>query len=332
MMHAAEMFQTFCCFRDRGQLQQEWKKTFEGNGGLPLISSDELRSKYGLILAFDNFPTAEDVYGCQVPTNSCSAVVVGNERLGIGRDVQSMADRKVRLPMHSSTLNCLNVAAAAGVALYYLSRGGGAGMQRRNHPGKRRPEILSAGPQDHIELGSTIRSAAALGWARVLVDDRFRTWFGCDRVTRSEGRGAARRGRNPIQVVPVDKGRQYSFEEACVVVRESRGVPLHRVDLARGARQAIAIPDQSAIDIDKEDWSRLARHVTFAHLELPGREFTYHYRLIATIVLAEVARQVGCPPRPSVGPSRLTPSYDSSVDLATSQLGEAVYLEDLLQY
>ena len=98
--------------------------------------------------------------------------------------------------MSGVTLNTLNVAAATGVALYYLSAGFGGKLQITSHPEKRRPEILFMAAGDHIELGSAIRSAGAFGWNRLFLEDREKIWFGCDRVTRSEGRGAAKRGRN----------------------------------------------------------------------------------------------------------------------------------------
>ena len=72
-----------------------------------------------------------------------------------------------------------------------------------------------------------------------------------------------------------------------------------RANLARGAQQVIAIPDESALDLEREEWDRLGRAVKFVHLDLPCAEFIYHYRLIATIALAEVARQVGQWARPA---------------------------------
>jgi hypothetical protein len=95
----------------------------------------------------------------------------------------------------------------------------------------------------------------------------------------------------------------------------------------------IAIPDESALDLDQEDWDRLARVVKFVHLDLPTADFTYHYRLIATIALAEVARQVGQKVRPTTGrPRRPGPLYDSSLKLLMEERGEVVYLEDLASY
>ncbi|MEQ7011363.1 hypothetical protein ABN028_34880 [Actinopolymorpha sp. B17G11] len=86
-----------------------------------------------------------------------------------------------------------------------------------------------------------------------------------------------------------------------MVTLRREGVPLHRANLARGPRQALVIPDESAVDVACEPWDRLGRTVRFVHLDLPARDFPYHLRLIATIALAEVARQVGQRPRPARG-------------------------------
>ena len=235
--------------------------------------------------------------------------------------------------MFSRTLNCLNVAAASAVALYYLSRGGGGRLEASVHPQKRRPEVLLIGAADHVELGSAIRSAGAFGWDRLFVEDRAGVWFGVDRAARAEGRAAARRQRNPIRLVPTTEDRRFAFTEVCVITTDRRGIPLHRANLARGPQQVIAIPDESAVTLDGERWDRLGREVRFVHLDLPAREFVYHVRLIATIALAEVARQVGQRARPAIArPRRTEPLYDRALRLLAGEQGETVFLEDLESY
>src|SRR5260370_40134140 len=95
--------------------------------------------------------------------------------------------------MLSRRCNCLIVAAASAVALYCLYAPPVGAMAVRKDPRNRRPELLLLGAGDHFELGSTIRSAAGLGWERAFIEDRHQVWFGCDRAVRSEGRAAARR-------------------------------------------------------------------------------------------------------------------------------------------
>ncbi len=218
------------------------------------------------------------------------------------------------------------------MGLYYLSRGGGRGMQLRAQPERRRPEVLMLGASDRWELGNSIRSAAAFGWERLWVDDRAGVWFGSDRVTKSEGRAAARRGRNPIRVIPATLERLGGFAEVCIITTRHTGVPLHRTNLASGQRQLIVIPDEGAVDLDAEDWERLGPEVRLVHLDLPCEEFTYHYRLIATIVLAEIARQVGRRARGVTRPPRSAPLYDSALRVLEEERGEMVYPEDLDTY
>lgn len=333
LIDAAGMFGGDCLFRDRGELANAWQTTFPAAGSLALTSHEELVHTYAPIIAFDNLNGASAVYGFRMARGGRPAVVVGNERHGLARDMQIVAHHAVQIPLLSRNLNCLNVAAAAAVALYYLSRGGGGQLQSSIHPHKRRPELMMIGTGSHVELGSAIRSAGAFGWERLFVEDRAGVWFGCNRIVRSEGRAAARRGRNPIHVIPTTPDRSYSFGEVCVVTVTGKGTPLHQARLAAGPRQLIAIPDESCLDLSREDWSRLGKKVTFMHVDVPCRDFVYHYRLIATIILAEVARQVGRRLRDAVGrPTRHAPFYDHALDVLSKEQGETVFLEDLECY
>ena len=149
---------------------------------------------------------AKDVYGFRAPAGPNPALVAGNERRGVAHDVASAAQTFVQIPMPSRTLNTVNVAAASAVALYYLSRGGGGMLQTSGHPQKRRPELFIIGGADHVELGSTVRSAGAFGWEHAILEDRAQAWFGSARAVRNEGRAAARSHRNPIKLVPAQPG------------------------------------------------------------------------------------------------------------------------------
>src|SRR5260370_21315279 len=195
--------------------------------------------------------------------------------------------------MLSRRINCRNVAAASAVALYYLYAPPVGAMAVRKDPRSRGPELLLLGAGDHFELGSTIRSAAGLGWSRAFIEDQHQVWFGCDRAVRSEGRAAARRGKNEILLIPCPCGATYRYPRVTVITCKRVGLPLHRTNLAGGSSQLVVIPDESRVDAAAENWSRLGRHVEFAHLQLPASNFMYHCRLLATIALAEISRQVG---------------------------------------
>lgn len=332
LLHAAGLFGSACVFRDRCDLARTWGETIAGPPLPPMVSPAELAAGYAPIVAFDNLPGADSVYGFQLGRGPRPAVVVGNERHGIAKDVVALARRAVQIPMGSRRLNCLNVAAAAAVALYYLSRGGGGKLQAGGG-GKRRPELWLLGAADHVELGSSIRSAGAFGWERVFVEDRGGVWFGQDRATITEGRAAARSARNPIRVIPTSADRAYAFEEVAIVTLHEHGIPLHQAQLARGPSQVIVIPDETAVDLSHESWQRLARHVRYVHLPVPFPDSPYHYRLIASIALAEVARQVGQPSRPTpTRPRRHEPLYDRALELLSEELGELVDLSELEGY
>jgi hypothetical protein len=205
-------------------------------------------------------------------------------------------------------------------------------MMVRRDPGKRRPEIAMMAPTDHVELGSSIRSAAAFGWSRLLLEDTNDVWFGVDRGTRSEGRGAARRGRNSIRVIPAREGWSTGFSQVSVITTAGAGTPLHRADFAQGPRQLVAIPDESKANAGDQDWGHLGVPVHMVRLELPGGSRPYHYRLIASIALAEVARQVGRRPDDHGRAPRSEPIYGRTLRLLDKTQGETVAHAELLAY
>lgn len=329
LLAAAAMFHTTCQFRDRAGLAPAWPP----ESPLPLIAAADLRS-YAPLIACDNLPGAADVYGFRPAPGSHPALVVGNERRGLAHDVRTLATQAVQIPTFARTrLNCLNVAAAAAVALYYVFRGGGGKLQRSTHPERRRPTLLLAAGADHVELGSAIRSAGAFGWERILVDDRAGVWFGTERVTRSEGRAAARRGRNPIHLVPATRGVGATYDEVCVVSLGGEGTPLHRANLAGGPRQLVVIADESRAQHADDDWAAQGGRLRRVRVDVPGIEFAYHYRLAASIALAESARQVGQRPRVEAGPPvRGKVIYERALALLGAEGGEVVDLDDLAGY
>lgn len=321
-----------CAFLDRKRLQEATRLSYRDAGPLPCLDLATLAAGYRPIIACDTLPDAVDLFGCRVAAGARPALVVGNERLGLTHTVQAMAQQRVRIPMAARGIDSLNVAAAAAVALYFLGRDSGPTQTRRD-PAAHRPDLLLLAPGDHAELGCAIRSAAAFGWGRLLVEDRVGVWFGADRQRAAEGRAAARRSKNSISVVPVGAERRYAYDEAVVVrsTPESGSVPLHRANLARGGRQLIVIPDQAA-DLQTESWVRLGRTVRFAHLGLPDDVPALRYRAHASIAMAEVARQVGrASPGTRPGTSR-GPRYDRSLELIVGLGGEDVPYADLLAY
>ena len=262
----------------------DWPCGFIGDSVGPTdtwrLSGDALARSGVPIIAVENASGAEDLFKYRPPEGPF-AVVVGNERKGVSRELLRLADRVIQIPIQSVQLNCLNVAAAASVALYRLARQGRQIATRGGHSGGR-PVVVLAGVDDPIELGSAVRSAACFGWKEVCVADRHDVWFDADRVVRSLGRGAARRSRNPIRVLPFTTA---PFDEVCMI-GTGAGEPLRHADLARGPRQLVVLGDADVVDL-----ARLAPRVHRIQLEVePG---THPFRLVASIALAEIARQVG---------------------------------------
>ncbi len=329
MLDAAKMFDTTCVFRDRMNLTSAWEAEMGGEQLLSYIDQESLETMYSPLLALDNLKNAQPIYGFQLPSESRAALVAGNERLGISSKISTTANHALLIPMVSKKVNCINVAAACAVSLYYLSFGLKGRMQIRKDPQKRRPELLFVGGKDHVELGSAIRSATAFGWTRLFLEDRHHAWFGADRLQTSESRGAARRSKNSIRVVPTTSDNKYFFREAVVVTCAERGDPLHQIDLARGEHQAIIVCDESDGFTD-ESWSRVAESVKYARIHTPGAQYGYHFRHFASIVLAEVARQVG--QKSLWTPSKQEQLYESSLKLLVDEKGEEIFLEDLENY
>ncbi len=272
---------------------------------LPDADGDLLDS-FDWILAAENGRDAQSIYALKPPAGQHRALIVGNEAKGIRRKTLKRTQAVAEIPLVSQNINCLNVAAAAAVMLYYLSiyeqRGSSVGQASRtlNAVQKARPDALLIGGRDPMELGSVVRSACAFGWERVFLEDRHNVWYDCDRLMKSEGRGAARRGRNPIKVTPCPDDLLRHYKTIVWVTHElvapTKIPPLYQTTLTKrpDAPTLIVLPDESA---DASDWLCAAQEqhcVTFACLPnlAPAH---YHYRQAASIALAETARQLGRP-------------------------------------
>jgi tRNA G18 (ribose-2'-O)-methylase SpoU len=282
MIEIAATLGAACTFVDRKELKDGLQTVYPEAGPLSSIDLQTMSATYEPVVACDTLPHAVDLFGVKLARGTRPALVVGNERLGLTHSIQKLAHQRVRIPMAGRAIDSLNVAAAAAVALYYLRRGSGP-MQMRSDPAAHRPDLLLMSPRDHAELGCAIRSAAALGWRRLLIEDRAAVWFSAERRLRAEGRAAACQSKNSIVVFPVESERNYAYAEAVVVSASPRpgSMPLQRANLARGGQQLIVVPDPCA---------RLARAVRFAHLDVPDHTVPLRYRALASISMAEVAR------------------------------------------
>jgi hypothetical protein len=94
------------------------------------------------------------------------------------------------------------------------------------------------------------------------------------------------------------------------------GPPLHRVDLTGGPRTALVIPDGAVPD---------GPGFEYARVDVPAS--ADRYRLVASIVLAEAARQLGI--RPATRPRRF--AYESTLTLVPPD-ADLVHPDELLAY
>ncbi|MBO3744781.1 hypothetical protein J5X84_01785 [Streptosporangiaceae bacterium NEAU-GS5] len=317
----------------------------------------------GRLIAVENAPGAADIYGRR-PLRGEATLAVGNERRGLSAATMARADEVVQIPTLSRTVNTLNVAAAAAVAGWYVRRGSGPQAQTAR-PETRRPALLIVGC-DHVEVGSSLRSAAAFGFRDVLLEDRGAGWFDGPSSVRREARAAARRHKNPLRVHRATLDHAARFEDVVLVTPSGPGTALHRERLTRGPSQLIVVgahPDDLPPDV--ADRARIAtlglESVGSAPLRpigalgaesaaprliggqgweavgSVGSVESVPLRLIASILLAEISRQVGRS-RPSLGrearsvrePRR--PRYGKAVHPLPPDASLLVDLDSLLDF
>jgi hypothetical protein len=108
------------------------------------------------------------------------------------------------------------------------------------------------------------------------------------------------------------------------------GRRISEVDLAGGRDTLLVVPDEEGMA--EVDWGSLGGRTDYAHVELPAATFPYRYRLAASIVLAEAARQVGRPAAPGRPAPRRGLTYESALEVAAAGGGEVVWPAELRDY
>jgi tRNA G18 (ribose-2'-O)-methylase SpoU len=287
-----------------------------------LLGGTCVTSVAGRLIAIENAPGAREIYGRQ-PLRDDATLAVGNERRGLSRRLLASADETVVIPTLSRTVTTLNVAAAAAVAGWYILHGSGAQPQT-TRPENRRPALLLVG-DDHVEVGSSLRSAAAFGFRDILLEDRGAGWFRGPAGVRREARAAARRHKNPLRVRPATVDIADGYDEIVLVTPSDPAAPLSRERVSHGNRQLIVVgarPDEFP--------PAAARRVRVASLCLRPIE-PAPLRLIASIALAEISRQVGRR-RPLPGPPARAPRYEKAFEALPSDDAILIDLVELLDF
>jgi tRNA G18 (ribose-2'-O)-methylase SpoU len=288
-----------------------------------LLGATRAHTVSGHLIAVENSHGAHSLYG-RNPLNGAATIAVGNERRGLSARILERADETLVIPTLSRTVTTLNVAAAAAVAGWYVLRGSSS-QAVAARPEHRRPALLIVG-DDHVEVGSTLRSAAAFGFHDVLLEDRGAGWFEGTAAVRREARAAARRHKNPLRIHRADLRSTARFEEIVLVSAFGTGPALQRERLIRGQRQLLVI-GATPNELSEVASDRL--RVTTLDLVPTSRA---PLRLVASIVLAEIARQVGRR-RPTAGrPAPRPPTYETAIELASPSETRLVDASELLAY
>jgi len=264
----------------------------------------------GRLIAVENTVNAREIYGRR-PLRERATLAVGNERRGLATGTLARANEILVIPTQSRTVRTLNVAAAAAVAGWYVLRGSGP-QARARRPDVRRPALLIVGT-DHVEVGSTLRSAAAFGFRDVLLDDRGAGWFEGTAATRREAMAAARRHKNPLRVHRATLADLERFDEVLVALESGKTVPLQHSRLARGRRQLVVVGLRA-----DEVHELTAAAIQVASLGLRPVQRA-PLRLVASITLAEIARQVGRRLRGPPGRQARPPKFAAAVKLRSPE-------------
>ena len=194
-------------------------------GSVPHL--DRLIGQFDHVIACEATRHSRPVYDYPCPRGHV-AVIVGNELTGIPKPVLKSVEQVISIPMYGRGMSSINVAAAAAIVLYTISRDLARKRLRRSSLAQPDIDVLVVGPRDPSELGSLLRSVWAFGWKRVFLDDCNGVWFTKDRPTVLAGRAAARREGNPLAVLPCAQLDLHDYDAIVACGDGKRGAPLSR--------------------------------------------------------------------------------------------------------
>jgi tRNA G18 (ribose-2'-O)-methylase SpoU len=230
-------------FRDRHELRAQLAGTPYAARMTEAPPLEEWRQHYDVVLAVENHEKARSITAYQPPRGKRLAVVVGNERKGLDRKVSRAADVMLEIPMRDRRGISLNVASAASAALYQLLTAAAPGRHKRTR-GLHRPDLVFWQPHDAADLGTSLRTAYALGWDSAWVADPHRVWFDADRATTAQGRGAARRHKTSIRVRPLHPSEPAEkYAVSFLVAPGNAGTPVWRLRLPERGACALVFAD-----------------------------------------------------------------------------------------
>jgi hypothetical protein len=223
LINAAALSGCSCVFASSG---------LTSNGQSPIADEtlEGVLQRYQRVIACETAKNSNSIYDFPTPRES-TALLVGNEEEGLPRLVLKRADAVVTIPMARSGLSSVNVAVAAAISLYALTRDLGRRKRSKCQLRLRDVDVLIEAPPDPHEIGSLLRSAYAFGWRRVFVSDPHKVWFTDDPRVILEGRAAARRAKNLLAVRPAGELEPSGYDAILVCDHGQQGEPLSRLRL-----------------------------------------------------------------------------------------------------
>jgi len=205
-----------------------------GTQGIPSSESPaplkDVLKRFSRVLACECARDSVSIYDFPAPREK-TALLVGNEEKGIPRSVLKKTDSIISIPMVGEGMSSVNVAVAAAITLYALSKDLGRGKRSKSHLTHRKVDVLIHAPDDPHELGSLLRSAWSFGWKRIYLSDPNGVWFTQDPKTMLDSRAAARRYKNPLAVLPADRLDASSYEGFLCCSGQRQGSSLSRLRL-----------------------------------------------------------------------------------------------------
>jgi hypothetical protein len=192
------------------------------------------------VIACETTKSSVSIYDFPAPRER-TAILVGNEEAGLPRGVLKRADSFVSIPMARSGLSSLNVAVAAAISLYALTRDLGRKKRPRGFLRSADVDVLIEASADPHELGSLLRSVYAFGWRRVFLSDPHRVWFTEDPRVTLEGRAAARRAKNLLAVLPAEKLEPAAYDAMLICDPSQQGQALSRLRLPECQRLLVVL-------------------------------------------------------------------------------------------
>jgi len=84
-----------------------------------LASIKEIIPRFDQVLTCETAQRSQSIFEYPAPRGH-TALIVGNEKMGVPGELLRMTDRVVSIPMHGKGMSSVNVAVAAAVALYVL--------------------------------------------------------------------------------------------------------------------------------------------------------------------------------------------------------------------